>query len=339
MKLALIGCGTVGKAFIELLDMKKEELNRSGNNLELCAVLNSKGGIYDPSGFDFKKLYSHLSRGGSLCEYLEHSSQDIDIDFIIEKTDIDTVVLTTPTNKETGEPGITYIRKLLKSGINVITADKGPILLAYNELKKIAEENKAKIGIGCTTGGALPSINAGLIDLAGADIYKIQGVLNGTTNFIINEMESNLVSYEAALKKAQELGIAETNPSLDVEGWDTATKLLILTNVLMKGNKTLKDVNVEGITGLTVEEIEKANKERKRYKLIGTAVREDNEIKITVKLDKIDNTNEFYFVDGKNKAVKYYTDILGELTVIGGASGALPAAASLLRDIINIKRL
>lgn len=336
MKLALIGCGTVGRAFVELLAMKQEELKKSKKSLELCCVMNSKGGIFSASGFDCGELHNYLGSGQELSQHPGFISEEINIDFIIEKSKVETVVLVTPTNKETGEPGITYIRKLLKKGINVITADKGPVLLAYHELAKLAEDNKVRLGIGCTTGGALPSINAGLIDLAGADIYKIQGVLNGTTNFIINEMERKLVSYEEALKEAQRLGIAETNPSLDVEGWDTATKLLILTNVLMKADKTLKDIQLQGITGLNPEDIQSACKEGKKYKLIGTASKEKNDIKISVRLEKVDSTSEFYIVDGKNKAVKYYSDTLGELTVIGGASGAIPAAASLLRDIINI---
>jgi homoserine dehydrogenase len=334
MRLLLIGCGNVGKAFIELLAMKEEYLKSNNINIELCGVLTSKGGIYDSLGFNCEELYKYLKEYGCLYSYPLHK-KEINIDSFIGKG-IDAAVLTTPTNKETGEPGITYMQRLLDNGIHVITADKGPILLAYKELKELSLKNNVEIGIGCTTGGALPSINAGLIDLAGADIYKIQGILNGTTNFIIDEMEESSLSYEEALKKAQELGIAETNPALDVEGWDTATKLLILSNVLMKSSKTLKDINVEGITKLTAREVQESRKEGRKYKLIGTAVKKNKDVEISVKLEEVDQSSEFYSVAGKNKAVKYYSDTLGELTVIGGASGVIPAAASLLRDIVNI---
>lgn len=336
MRLLLIGCGNVGKAFIKLLAMKKEYLESNNIDLKLCGILTSKGGLYEPSGLDCDSLYKYFEEQGCLSQnslYIKKA----DMDFFIEKG-MDAVVLATPTNKDTGEPGISYACRFLESGLHVIIADKGPILLAYKELREIAIKNNVRLGIGCTTGGALPTINAGQIDLAGADIYKIQGVLNGTTNFIIDEMEENSLSYEEALKKAQEIGIAETNPVLDVEGWDTATKLLILSNVLMESNKTLKDIKVEGITQLTVREVQEARKEGSKYKLIGTALKKDMDVEISVKLEQIDKSSEFYSVSGKNKAVKYYSDTLGELTVIGGASGVIPAAASLLRDILNIFR-
>ena len=101
----------------------------------------------------------------------------------------------TPTNIKNGQPALSYISTSLKNGINVITANKGPILLAYRELYELAKENKVQLGIGCTTGGALPSINAGIIDLAGAKILS-EGILNSTTNFILEEMEKNKIEYE-----------------------------------------------------------------------------------------------------------------------------------------------
>ncbi|MCG8502366.1 MAG: homoserine dehydrogenase [Firmicutes bacterium] len=335
MKLALIGCGNVGKALIDLLAMKKDYLIARKISLTLCCVLDSKGGIYDDSGIDWGSLSKHLERQ-SLGTHKQYAAGGEEIHRIIQNMNIDTAVVATPTNKQTGEPGLTYIKALLKRGINVVTADKGPILLAYHALYQMALAHNAKLCIGCTTGGALPSVNAGLIDLAGADIYKIQGILNGTTNFILDEMEKHSISYEKALEKAQHLGIAETDPSLDVEGWDTAVKLLILTNVLMGSHKTLEDISVQGITGLTVADIIEARKKGEKFKLIGSAVKEDNAIRMRVGLEAIDNSNAFYRVDGKDKAVTYCSDTLGELTIIGGASGVIPAAASLLRDIINL---
>jgi homoserine dehydrogenase len=257
---------------------------------------------------------------------------------MLQNKDVDVVIELTPTNKETGEPGMTHIRKSLECGLNVVTANKGPILLAYKELKDIAVKNEVQLGIGCTTGGALPSINAGMMDLAGADIISIEGVLNGTTNFIINEMENKVITYLEALKNAQQLGIAETNPELDVEGWDTATKLTILTNVLMNEEKVLSDISVEGITKITPVEVAKCLEEGNKYKLVGKTVKENGEIQMTVKLEKLDSSHPLYVVDGKNKAVRYVSDVLGDLTIIGGASGVIPASASVLRDLINISR-
>ncbi len=151
-------------------------------------------------------------------------------------------------------------------------------------------------------------------------------------------MEDKGVTYNEALKEAQAVGIAETDPTLDVEGWDTASKLLILTNVLMNESKSLDDITVEGITKVTPYEIDIAKKDGKKFKLVGKTEKIDNELKMTVKLEGLDNSHPLYGVEGKNKAVRYTWDTLGDLTIIGGASGVIPAAASILRDLINIHR-
>src|SRR5699024_8396068 len=155
--------------------------------------------------------------------YNEDSTINVTFTDLIREKDVDIVIEMTPTNLNTGEPGLSHITKSLSNGIHVITANKGPILLAYDELYKIAKENNVQLGIGCTTGGALPSINSGIVELAGSKITSIVGILNGTTNFILEEMEKNGIEYREALKKAQKLGIAESDPTLDVKGFDTAS--------------------------------------------------------------------------------------------------------------------
>ena len=338
MRVALVGYGGVGKAFMKLVFDKKDYLEKEGIQLQVNYIINSQGGIYDPQGIDYVNLMEFTKTEKELVKYPKGGSIDITYDRILKNKDVDVMIEMTPTNKETGEPGMTHITKALENGIHVITANKGPIMLAYKKLNQLALNNGVQLGIGCTTGGALPTINGGMMDLAGAEILSIEGVLNGTTNFILKEMEETHCTYHKALKKAQEMGIAEANPSLDVEGWDTAVKLLILTNVLMGEDKGLKDIGVEGITEITPEDIEKAMGEKKRLKLVGKAEREGNSLKMYVKLESVDEQHPLYGVEGKNKAVRYVSDTLGDLTIIGGASGVVPAAASILRDLINIHR-
>ena len=229
MRIAIFGYGGVGKALVRLIEEKREELKGEGLKPEVNYVIEYYGGIYAKEGIELTKLIEFTQSGEKDITRYEGGSKEIDVDTVIENGDVDLAVIMTPTNKETGEPGLGFIRKLLNAGINVVTSDKGPVLLAYEELKELAKEKGVQLGIGCTTGGALPTVNGGMMDMAGAKIKSIEGVLNGTTNFILKDMEERGVSYEEALKKAQEDGIAETNPSLDVEGYDTATKLLILT--------------------------------------------------------------------------------------------------------------
>ncbi|WFA07762.1 homoserine dehydrogenase [Tissierella sp. Yu-01] len=338
MKIAIIGYGGVGKAFLKLVLEKTESLLNEGILPKVCYVISSKGGVYDPDGIDIEKFIEFTKSNKDITHYPCGGSSIISFDTLLHKRDVDFVIEMTPTNKETGEPGMTHIVKSLENGFNVITANKGPVMLAYKKLRDIALRNNVQLGIGCTTGGALPTINSGVVDMAGSEIKSIEGVLNGTTNFILNEMETYGVEYNQALKKAQELGIAESDPTLDVEGWDTATKLLILTNVLMDEEKTLDEIKIEGITNIKVIDIKKAAREGKKYKLIGKTIKTDNGIQMSVKLECIESNNPLYGVNGKNKAVKYTSDTLGDLTIIGGASGVKPAAASILRDLINIHR-
>lgn len=336
--MAIIGFGGVGKAFLKLLQDKQEYLKNEGLEPVVNYVMNSRGGIYKKDGININHFLEFVEHSDDIKDYHYGTSNGITFDDMLQNNDVDFLVEMTPTNKTTGEPGMTYITKALKNGINVVTSNKGPILLAYKKLKELAKANNVQLGIGCTTGGALPTINGGIMDLAGSDILSIEGVLNGTTNFIIDEIEKNGVTYKEALLKAQKQGIAETDPSLDVEGWDTAIKLLILTNVLMNDDKTLNDVSVKGITCITPEDVQKALSEGKKYKLIGKTIKEKDTIEISVNLEKVGPNNPFFFVDGKNKAVRYQSDTLGDLTIIGGQSGVVAAAASVLRDILNINR-
>lgn len=338
MRIAIIGYGGVGRALVELINDKKGQLHKEGIDPLIKYVVASKGGVYDNKGIDLEKFIDFSLNNKDISKYPQGGSKDIFFRKIIDNKDVDLVIEMTPTNIETGQPALSYITTALNNGINVITANKAPILLAYRELYEIALEKKVQLGIGSTTGGALPSINGGVIDMAGANIHSIEGILNGTSNFILEEMETNKTEYKEALRKAQELGIAETDPTLDVEGWDTATKLLILTNVLMKENKTLKDIDVKGITSIKSSDIEDLLKKGKRYKLIGKTYFSDSKIKMTVRPQIIDVDNPLFNINGKNKGVRYISDTLGDLTIIGGASGVRPAAASVLRDIINIKR-
>jgi homoserine dehydrogenase len=324
MRIAVIGFGRVGRAFVQLLVDKKPYLEREGIHTRVVYIIDLGGGIYRHGGIPYEDLAELPKTKIPPFSYPHGGSKDVTFDSLLEKRDVDVVIEMTPTNKETGEPGM--------------TSNKGPILLAYKQLNELARKNNVQLGIGCTCGAALPALNGGIIDMAGSTIVSIEGVLNGTTNFIINEMEANKVSYEEALAEAQELGIAETDPRLDVEGWDTASKLLILTNVLMNEEKSLRDISVSGITDLTQDDITRAKKENKKYRLVGKTLKVKDELHMSVKLETIPKGHPFYDLEGANKAVRYVSDTLGDLTLVGGASDLRSAAASILRDCINIHR-
>lgn len=336
MRIGLIGYGGVGKALIKLITEKSPALKAQGVNLEVIYIMGSKKGLYNPQGINCTQLLAASEDGQSITIEDTDENRKVTPEFMLQNKDIDLLVELTSTNKETGEPARSYISKALQNKIHVVTGNKGPIVHGYRELEEAAKENGVHLGIGCTCGGALPSVNGGTIEMAGSEVYSIEGVLNGTTNYILKEMEDTGCTYEVALEKAKACGIAEANPSFDVDGWDTAFKLLILTNVVMNQDKKLSDIQIEGITGLTPEDIQTARAEGKRYKLIGRTMREGETLQMAVRPEKLGAEHLLYHVDGKNKAVRYESDTLGELTLIGGASGTTAAAASILRDIVSI---
>lgn len=324
MNIGVIGYGGVGKAFIRLLQDKNLEVN-------LIFILKSNGGIIGENPLSLEEVIE------SEYELENHRCWKNKINFYdVVDSDIDLLVDVTPTNKDTGEPTLSYIKLALSKGINVVTANKGPVLIDYSGMKEIAEKNGVFLGLGCTTGGALPTLSTGEVGCAGAEIQSIEGILNGTTNFILKEMEDNDVTYEEALKKAQNLGIAEREPSLDVEGYDTAIKMVIITNALMSSNIKLTDVEVEGITSLSLDKIREIKAEGKKIKLLGRTYIEDEIIKIKVSPEAIGKNHNLYGVEGSNKGISYKTDTLGDITVIGGASSTKNAAAAILRDIVNL---
>ncbi|HEY5525153.1 MAG TPA: homoserine dehydrogenase [Clostridium sp.] len=325
MNIGLIGYGGVGKAFIRLL--KEKDIP-----CKVKYILKSDGAVFNSKGIDINKIIQSEDNIKEHKDWMEGKNFENIID-----EEIDFLVELTPTNMETGEPAISYIKEALNRGISVVTGNKGPILIDYLGLKELAEKNNVSLGIGCTTGGALPSISGGAVDCAGARIEEIQGVLNGTTNYILKEMATKEIEYQEALRQAQGLGIAETNPKMDVEGFDTAIKMIILTNVLMGEKLTLEDAEIEGITKVTVKDIKDAEQEGKKIKLLGKAFAKDGNIKVKVAPVALEEEHPLYSVEGKNKGVYYRTDTLGDITIIGGASSTRNAAAAILRDIENIR--
>ena len=319
MDIGLIGFGGVGQALIKLLIDKESYLLQQYNlKINVKYIIKSNGGIYNASGINLSEILKVIDENINITCHNEWKD-NLNINDIIDNNDIDTLVELTSTNIETGEPGLTHIRKSLENNINVVTGNKGPILLDYKKLKVLADNNNVELKVGCTTGGALPSINGGIYDIAGSKIQSIEGVLNGTTNYILSKMANDNVDYKEALLEAQKVGIAESDPSLDVLGYDTASKIIILSNVLMNSDLKLEDLKINGIEEVRLDNIEKAKVRGNKIKLIGKVYKKDNLVKGYVTPIEIDENHPLYCVDYKNKGIYYKTDTLGDISIIGGA--------------------
>lgn len=336
--IALIGFGAVGQSLAEIIKDKHDYLQeRYGLDAKLVAISGrSKGNIYDPEGLDLEVLLDGFKETGSLESYPKGIKGMSSMETITE-TNADIIIEATITNIETGEPALSYVKAALGMGKHVVTSNKGPAALAYHELKKLANENSVQFRIESTVLSGTPAINFATENLAGHKVTSVKGIINGTTNYILGEIE-NGTPYENALKEAQRLGYAEADPTADVEGWDAVAKIIILGNVVLGGSLKVSDVSRKGITGITMKDVIDSKAEGKSIKLIAEAFVEGDKVKAKVSPEWLPYSDPLANVNGTMNALTFMTDGLEEVTVIGGGAGGLGTAHGLLSDILAIHR-
>ena len=335
-RIAIVGFGVVGRGIGSILHEKRDFLKaRYDFDFDVVGISDLVWDtVYNPDGIDLGKALDLVGKKEKLDPLGEVLPDSLTM---IRETDYDILLEITPTNMETGDPGYTHIREALKRGKHVATTNKGPIALHYRELSELAAQNGAELRFEGTVLSGTPTINMALKDLAGCEFSEIRGILNGTTNFILTEMEKGK-SYEEALKEAQRLGYAEAKPDADVEGWDAMAKIIILANVVMGGDVSKDDVSRTGITGLTIEDVENARKTGKKWKLVGRAWREGGKVKAAVAPMEVGPDDFLYHVQGVLNAVVFSTDIIGDVTVVGRGAGSKEAGYALLTDVLDIHR-
>ncbi|MFT9497129.1 homoserine dehydrogenase, partial [Anaerosolibacter sp.] len=332
VKIAIVGYGNIGNQFIKIIKEKGQEILKNyGLDFQLTAVIGRKNMIYEERGVDVDKL---LAIGKDLSKYEGNVLKITSGTDALETIKADVLIEATPTNIETGEPGYSHIKKAFSLDMDVVTLSKGALVCHYEDVMNTMNQYGRRIKISGATAAALPTIDMGQYNLAGNKILKMQGILNGTSNYILSRMHEEEISYEDALIEAQEKGIAEKNPKLDVGGYDTASKLVILANSLMGTNYSLSDVQIQGIEEVSLKDIKMAKAENCTIKLVGEVVRNDGQAGIWVAPMKLNHTNLLSRTQYKDKGIVFYTDLMGSIAVIGGASDPRAAAAAALKDII-----
>jgi homoserine dehydrogenase len=338
-KLAFIGFGTVGQGLTEILLEKKDMLAKKYNfHWSIVAISDiMKGSIYDEKGLDMKTILELVKKGKKLDEYPEGIKGLNSID-TIKKTNADTIIEVTYTDVKTGEPALTHIKTALNAGKNVVSTNKGPVVKEVNILLTLAKKKKVHYCFEGVVLAGTPAINLAKLTLAGNKIKGFKGILNGTTNYILTRMGEGM-TYDDALKKAQDLGYAEADPTADVEGFDAMGKVVILTNVVLEKNITSNDIERKGITGITKKDIENAKAEGKRWKLIGSAdIQSDGSVKAKIWPEKLLLNDPLAGVSGATNALTYYTDELGAVTIVGPGAGRRETGFALLIDLLEINR-
>jgi homoserine dehydrogenase len=337
-KLAFIGFGVVGQGLAEILLKKKDELkSKFGYEFSVTAVCDfKKGSACNPDGLDPAKLLE-LAKNDKIGEY-PGAETGLDSLDTIKKADADVVIEVTYTDIETGEPANAHFECAMEQGRHLVTTNKGPTALYFTKLNDLAKSKGVQFRYEGTVVAGTPILNLNEFCLAGNDITEIRGILNGTTNFILTKMEEGQ-SYEAVLKEAQELGYAEADPTADVEGFDALAKVVILSKSIMGTDIKVEDVDRTGITGITLDDVEAAKKEGKRWKLIGKVTRDGKGVKASVKPEKVALTDPLASVGGATNALTFVTDLLGEITVVGAGAGRIETGYSLLADLLAIHRM
>ena len=243
MRVFICGFGTVGQGFAEVLARRMDFLEeRYGCPILVTGAMDSKTYVLDRNGLDPLDLVATKQRTGRVGE-----DEYTDSTKVLDQAAYDILVEVSPTDIKTGGAGLRNITHALENRKDVITVNKGPLALKFNELITLARRNKCKFRFEGSVGGAMPIINLCRENLRGEKIESIRGIFNGTCNFILSKMDKGQ-PFDQVLKEAQQMGYAETDPTNDIEGYDSACKVAILANSVFGRNVTFDDVKITGIT-------------------------------------------------------------------------------------------
>lgn len=340
-KVAFIGFGGVGQSLAEIISERHHHLiEEHGLDISVVAVADMmKGSIYNPEGLNIPALLEAVRTEGTVEAYPAHPHNITGWSSLetIRQSNADVIVEVTFTDVHTGEPAITHCHTAFDMGKSVVTTNKGPVALAYQELSQKAREKNVFFGFEGTVMSGTPALRMPVATLAGNKITEIKGILNGTTNFIITEMEDGS-TYEEALAKAQKLGYAEADPTNDVEGYDARYKAAILSNYLMGVPLTHTEIECEGITGLTKEQVQGALETKERWKLLARIKRVNGTVQAKVGPEKISAGDPLAGVSGATNAIVYECDLAGPIMLTGAGAGLKETGFSLLIDLIHFQK-
>ncbi len=343
IRIALIGLGNVGRSFLTLMVTKADLLRARGLELVLTGAADSSGAVMDDAGIDPIALAEHKARGGRAADFVR-GVPGMSALKLAAQAPADILLEASAVNLVTGQPGLDCVRRAIRRGMSVVLANKGPLVHAFGELEAAAAAAGVGLAYSATVCGALPVVNIGRRDLAGCDIRAVAGIFNSTSNSILAAMAEG-GSYEQALRQAQLDGIAEADPSLDVEGWDTANKLVIIANSILRQSATLADVTpVVGITGITAEQIAAGKAQGQVVKLVARAERAPvtasaaaaRPYTLSVRPEWLPVGDFLAGVNGWEMGIVFDTDIMGLQQFKVDERGPTPTAAAMLRDVITL---
>ena len=314
-----------------LLQRKRRELaEQYGIDWRVTGVASRRlGWLFAPDGFTPDKLlagdFSEAKKATDLAEWLRTAK----VDALFEASSL---------NAETGEPAITHIRAALESGAHAISANKGPVLHAYRELTRLAEDKGRRFYFESAMMDGAPVFSLFRSALPAIEIRGFRGVINSTTTVILEAMQAGK-SFDEAIAEAQRLGVAETDPSADIDGIDAAVKVVEVANVLMGASLKLADVACQGIRGITPAQLREAHENGEAWRLVSRARRQpDGSIVASVAPERLKLDDPLAQVHGTSLLIAFETDIFKELVISERDPGPEATAYGMLSDFVNAVR-
>lgn len=336
IKLLLLGFGNAGQAFAKLLLTKREQIADQFNcEVEVVAIITrSRGSLVDSNGLDLEKACLDIQSTGKFDESCEAFTSISSMD-AAKQIDYDILLELTPLEIFTGQPAINHIKVAFERVKDVITANKGPIAWAFKELQETAEKKGCLFFYETTVMDGTPIFNLVQQTLKMCKVTEINGILNTTTNFVLEEMAKGK-EYETIITEGKRRGFIEADPAMDIEGWDAAAKVTALLNVLMNANITPKDIDRTGIENITAEDIKAADERGCVIKLICTGSITDGQVNGSVRPMEISKNELFATIDGTSSVVSITTDLMGKLSIVEHAPEIEQTAYGIFSDLLRV---
>lgn len=334
-RILLAGFGNVGREFARLLLERRSELAKvHGLDAVVVGILTGRhGSVERAQGIDLRKALRLADAGASLesCGRGVHGPSGE----YIRRARADVVIEITPLRITPEQTGVDHIVAALSSGKHVITANKGPVVYHYRRLKELARRHGLGFRYEGTVMDGAPVFNLFQETLRGIRISSFEGILNSTSNLILSMIEAGQ-TYEEGVKAARDKGLLETDPAMDLDGWDATVKACLLANVLMGGRLRPERVPREGVSSLTPERIETSRSAGKRTKLIARGWRNGQIVKASVSLEAVPPDHPLFSVDGTSSSLVVRTDMLRELQIIEHQPALRQTAYALYSDLLAI---
>lgn len=338
--LALLGFGNVGKAFAQLLLEKRIDLRQNyGINPRIVGIATgSHGFCIDSQGINLEQLVSVLDQSEMLdLSQFNREPGIADSDSFIQAVPADVLVETTPVNPRSGLPALDYLRAGARRGLHLITANKGPVVFGFRELSELTQNQGKLFRFESAVMDGAPIFSLFRGSLAGVQLRGFYGILNSCTNLLLDRMRVG-ETLDQAIQYAASVGITETDPSNDVDGWDAAIKVAALSNVLLGQNLTPQDVKPTGIRGITPLMIRQAESEGKRWKLLCRAGWQEGKFVCSVAPEMVAPDSPLYSVDGTSSFISFELDVLPGLGILESDPSPSTTAFGLLSDLIDIAK-